>query len=105
MYYTNNTSFQRKSHDRSVENTSGADDRAAEYLGQISFELLRKYFDKKFKTQNKSMEAKLHSDVRQTEKNLKLSKPEREIDFKFKGNEIQHHFNIKLVKIGKHKFS
>ena len=77
MYYTNNTSFQRKSHDRSVENTSGADDRAAEYLGQISFELLRKYFDKKSKTQNKSMEAKLHSDARQTEKNLKPNQSEK----------------------------
>ena len=90
-------SFKPNSRDRSVENTSSADDGAAEYLGQISFELLRKYFDKKFKTQNKSREAKLHSDARPIEKNLKLSKPEREIDFKFKGNEIQHHFNIKVV--------
>ena len=35
------------------------------------------------------MESKLHSDSRQIEKKFKLSKPDREIDFKFKGNEIK----------------
>ena len=64
----------------------------------MSFELLRKYFDKKFDEQNKRMESKLHSDERQIKKKLKLSKPEQEIDFKFKGNEIQHQFTVKLVK-------
>ena len=43
------------------------------------------------------MESKLHSDARQTEKKLKLSKAEREIDIKFKSNNIQHQFNVKLV--------
>ena len=65
-----------------MENTSGADDRAPENEGEMSFELLHKYFDKKFDEQNKRMESKLHSDPRQTEKNVKFLKPEREIDFK-----------------------
>ena len=43
------------------------------------------------------MVSKIHSDARQIEKKLKFSKPEREIDLKFKGNEIQHEFNVKLV--------
>ena len=43
------------------------------------------------------MESKLHSDSRQIEKKLKLSKPKPEINFKFKGNKMQHHFTIKLV--------
>ena len=90
-------SFNRKSRVRSVENTSVVDDRAPENKGEMSFELLRNYFDKKFDKQNKRMEANLHSDVRPIEKKLKLSKPKREIDFKFKGNEIQHQFNVKLV--------
>ena len=34
-------SFKRKSRDRSVEYTSGADDQAPENEGEISFELLR----------------------------------------------------------------
>ena len=33
----------------------------------------------------------------QIEKNVKFLKPEREIDFKFKGKEIQHQFNVKIV--------
>ena len=41
-------SFKRKSHEGSVENNSGADDRAPENEGEMLFELLRKYFDKKF---------------------------------------------------------
>ena len=43
------------------------------------------------------MESKLHSDSRQIEKKLKLSKPKPEINFKFKGNKMQYHFTIKLV--------
>ena len=52
---------------------------------------------KKIDKQNKRMESKHHSDARQIEKKLKLCKPEQEIDFKFKGNEMQHQFNIKLI--------
>ena len=63
----------------------------------MSFKLLCKYFDGKFDQQNKIMVSKIHSDARQIEKKLKFSKPEREIDLKFKGNEIQHEFNVKLV--------
>ena len=55
----------------------------------MSFELLRKYFDKKFNEQNKRMESKLHSDARQIEKKLKFSKPVGEIDF--------NNINFKLV--------
>ena len=100
-------SFTRKLRDRSVENTSGAEDRAPENKGEMSFQLLRKYFGKNFDEENIRMESKLHSDARQNEEKLMLSKPEREIDFKFKGNEIQHQFNVKLTGrgIGKHKFS
>ena len=98
-------SFQRKSRDRSAENTSSADDRALENEGEMSYELLRKYFDEKFDKQNIIMESKLHSDARQIEKKLKLSKPEREINFKFRGSKIQHQFNVKLVEELKNKFS
>ena len=90
-------SFYRKSRDRSAENTSGADDRAPKNEGEISFEPLHKYFDKKIDEQKKIMELKFYSDARQIEKKLKLSIPEREINFKFKGNKIQHQFNVKLV--------
>ena len=43
------------------------------------------------------MESKLYYNARQIEKKLKLSKPEIEIDFEFKGNDIQQQFNVKLV--------
>ena len=89
-------SFKQKELDRSV-NTSGADDRAPENKREMSFKLLRKYFDKMFEKQNKKMESNLHSDARQTEKKLKVFKPEQEIDFKFKGNKTQHQLNVKLV--------
>ena len=51
------------------------------------------------------MKSKLESDARQIEKKLKLSKLEREIDFKFKANEIQLQFNVKLVKKLENMFS
>ena len=51
-------SFKRKSRDRSVENTSGADDRAPESEVEMLFELFCKYFDKKFDEHNKRMESR-----------------------------------------------
>ena len=51
-YYTSNMSFKQKPRDRSVENTSGVDNRTSENEGEITFELLHKYFDKKFDEQN-----------------------------------------------------
>lgn len=72
-------------------------DLAPENEGEMSFELLCKYFDKRFNKQNKRMESKLHSDARQIAKKLKLSKPEQEMDFKFKSNKMQHQFNVKLI--------
>ena len=61
-------SFKRKSRDRSVENTSGADDRTPESEVEMLFELFCKYFDKKFDEHNKRMESKLYCDARQIEK-------------------------------------
>ena len=90
--------FKQKFSDRSVENTSSADDRTLKNEGEMSFVLICKFFGKKFDKQNKRMEWKLHSDARKIEKKLKLSKPEQEIDFNFQGNEMQHYFNVKLVK-------
>ena len=90
--------LKQKFSDRSVENTSSADDRTLKNEGEMSFVLICKYFGKKFDKQNKRMEWKLHSDARKIEKKLKLSKPEQEIDFNFQGNEMQHYFNVKLVK-------
>ena len=55
----------------------------------MSFELFHKNFDKKIDKQNRRMESKLHSDGRQTEKKLTLSKSKGETDFKFKDNEMQ----------------
>ena len=52
---------------------------------------------KKFGEQNKKKESKLHSHAWQIEKKLKVSKHAKEVQFKFKSNEIQHQFNIKLV--------
>ena len=90
--------LKQKFSDRSVENTSSANDRTLKNEGEVSFVLICKYFGKKFDKQNKRMEWKLHSDARKIEKKLKLSKPEQEIDFNFQGNEMQHYFNVKLVK-------
>ena len=90
--------FKQKFSDRSVENTSSADDRTLKNEGEMSFVLICKYFGKKFDKQNKRMEWKLHSDARKIEKKLKLSKAEQEIDFNFQGNEMQHYFNVKLIK-------
>ena len=70
------------------------------YLNQF-VNILAKSLTKK----NKRMKSKLESDVRQIEKKLKLSKPEREIDFKFKANDIQLQFNVKLVKKLENMFS
>ena len=67
-------SFKRKSRDRSAENTSGADDRAPKNEGEMSYELLRKYFDEKFYKKSKKMESKLHSDADQGEKSTSNSK-------------------------------
>ena len=53
------------------------------------FELVEFFLTKDSTKKNKKMESKLHSDSRQIEKKFKLSKPDREIDFKFKGNEIK----------------
>ena len=61
-------SFKRKSRDRSVENTSGADDRAPESEVEMLFELFCKYFEKTFDEHNKRMESKLYCDARQIEK-------------------------------------
>ena len=61
-------SFKRKSRDRSVENTSGADDRALESEVEMLFELFCKYFEKTFDEHNKIMESKLYCDARQIEK-------------------------------------
>ena len=61
-------SFKRKSRDRSVENTSGADGRTPESEVEMLFELFCKYFDKKFDEHNKRMESKLYCDARQIEK-------------------------------------
>ena len=95
-----NMFFKQKFSDRSVENTSSADDRTLKNEGEMSFVLICKYFGKKVDKQNKRMEWKLHSDARKIEKKWKLSKPEQEIDFNFQGNEMQHVklFNVKLVK-------
>ena len=90
--------FKQKFSDRFVEITSSADDRALKNEGEMSFVLICKYFGKKIDKQNKRMESKLRSDTRKIEKELKLSKPEQEIDLKVKGNEMQHYFNVKLVK-------
>ena len=90
--------LKQKFSDRSVENTSSANDRTLKNEGEVSFVLICKYFGKKFDKQNKRMEWKLHSDARKIEKKLKLSKPEQEIDFNFQGNKMQHYFNVKLVK-------
>ena len=90
--------FKQKFSDRFVEITSSADDRALKNEGEMSFVLIYKYFGKKIDKQNKRMESKLRSDTRKIEKELKLSKPEQEIDLKVKGNEMQHYFNVKLVK-------
>ena len=70
-------SFKRKSRDRSVENTSDADDGEPGNEGEMSFVLLRKYFDKKIDEENKRIESKFQSDARQIEKKLKFSKPEQ----------------------------
>ena len=58
-------SFKRKSSDRSVENTSGADDRAPESEVEMLFELFCKYFEKTFDEHNKRMESKLYCDAMQ----------------------------------------
>ena len=47
-------SFKRKSRDRSVENTSDADDGEPGNEGEMSFVLLRKYLDKNIDEENKN---------------------------------------------------
>ena len=46
-------SFKRKSRDRSVENTSDADDGEPGNEGEMSFVLLRKYLDKNIDEEKK----------------------------------------------------
>ena len=48
--------FKQKFSDRSVENTSSADDRSLKNEGEMSFVLICKYFGKKVDKQNKRME-------------------------------------------------
>ena len=91
---TTDMSFEQKSCYRSLKNDFGANNRDHENEGEMSFKLIHKYLNQKFDERNK----KLESEVRQIEKKLKLSKPEQEIEFKFKVYEIQHWCNIKLVK-------
>ena len=70
-------SFKRKSRDRSVENTSDADDGEPGNEGEMSFVPLRRYLDKNIDEENKKIESKFHSDARQIEKKLKFSKPDQ----------------------------
>ena len=63
----------------------------------MSFELLRNYFDKKFKEQNKQLQQKVTSDTKQLEKRLKLNEKKEGASLKFRGNQIQYSFNIDLM--------
>ena len=87
--------FQQLSSEMS-DNNAENEDRMDEEIG--GFQLLRTYFDKKFEEQNNKLEEKITEDTRHLEKRLKMkSKSKKETPLKYRGNEIQHKFNLELI--------
>lgn len=65
--------------------------------GMEQFDLLRNYLDKKFIEQKQEFDTKLQLQQK-IKNNMKVSaKPDTSKQFKFKGNQVQHEFNMKLA--------